>query len=119
MYEVSEEICEYISHEEVYEMVSGSIMADIDLAEQVVFMCLSDTSPMGYPIFSHDNILDGLTFDMLILEVHCNLPKDKINFSAIKKQLQEDIDMRIEDAFSMLELCKDNLVKACKGEIDE
>lgn len=30
MYEISEEICEYISHEEVAEMVSGSVMSDFE-----------------------------------------------------------------------------------------
>ena len=30
MYEISEEICEYISHEELDEMVSGSVMSDFE-----------------------------------------------------------------------------------------
>ena len=34
MYEVSEEICEYLSHNEVAEMVSGSIWSDVDISEE-------------------------------------------------------------------------------------
>lgn len=34
MYEVSEEICEYLSHNEIAEMVSGCIWSDVDLCEE-------------------------------------------------------------------------------------
>lgn len=34
MYEVSEEICEYLSRNEVAEMVSGSIWSDVDFSEE-------------------------------------------------------------------------------------
>ena len=68
----------------------------------------------GQEIFDDDNVLDGLDFKTLIAEIRCNIPKGKITFDAIKRQLKEDIDIRIQDAFTMLDLCKGTIKKVCK-----
>ena len=48
-----------------------------------------------------DNILDGLTFDELILTVHCNC-REKTE-KAVRKELKEIVNSRLEDMYYLLE----------------
>lgn len=70
-------------------------------------------------VHSKDNVLDGLDFETLITEIKCNYPKDKINKDVVYKQLMADLEVRIEDARFLLELCLENIIKASKGELND
>lgn len=55
------------------------------------------------------NIIDPLTFDILLLEISCNLPE--INEATIRAQFEEDLKSRIQSA---KEVFNDNLKNILK-----
>ncbi len=59
---------------------------------------------LGDDLTTDDNLLDPITFDDLILTVHCNCRR--ITEDAVKRELAEFLKMRFED---MLELLKINI----------
>ena len=61
-----------------------------------------------------DSVLDGLDFSMLILELKCNFPKEKINKETIFKQFMEDLSIRIEDSKFLLNICMDRIIEEAK-----
>lgn len=56
---------------------------------------------LGEDLSSNDNLLDGITFYDLILQVHCNCRK--ITPQAVRKELEETLSQRIEDMRFLLE----------------
>ena len=60
------------------------------------------------------NLIDGLTFDTLLLEIHCNI-RD-INLETVEKQFDEDIKSRVNEARGIFEANLDNIVKQAKKE---
>lgn len=60
------------------------------------------------------NLIDPLSFDTLLLEIHCNI-KD-INPETVRKQFQEDLQSRIDEAKSIFESNLNNVVKQAKKE---
>ena len=59
---------------------------------------------LGEDLRTDDNLLDPITFDDLILAVHCNCRH--INEETVKRELSEFLKMRFDD---MLELLKINI----------
>lgn len=59
------------------------------------------------------NIIDPLTFDILLLEISCNLPE--INEATIKAQFEEDLKSRIQSA---REVFNDNLKNILKDALE-
>jgi hypothetical protein len=55
------------------------------------------------------NILDGLTFDILLLEISCNLTK--INKETIRAQFELDLKIKIDSAREVFEANSDNILK--------
>lgn len=55
------------------------------------------------------NILDGYSFDILLLEISCNIKN--INKDTIKKQFEESLKMKIDSAKEIFEANLDNIVK--------
>ena len=60
------------------------------------------------------NLIDGLTFDTLLLEIHCNI-KD-INEDTVRAQFTEDLIGRMAEARSIFETNLNNIVKQAKEE---
>lgn len=60
------------------------------------------------------NLVDGLTFDTLLLEIHCNI-KEISRFS-VRAQFIEDLKSRTEEANKIFEANLDNIVKQAKKE---
>ena len=60
------------------------------------------------------NLIDGLTFDTLLLEIHCNI-KD-INAETITKQFNDDLNNRIEEAKSIFNSNLNNIINQAKKE---
>lgn len=61
---------------------------------------------LGEDLRTYDNLLDPVTFDDLILQLHCNLPKDRINKTSVREELRSLLDIRTDD---MLFLLKKNI----------
>lgn len=56
---------------------------------------------LGVDLSTCDNLLDGITFDDLILAVHCNCRE--INHMAVHQQLSEILAQRRQDMVHLLE----------------
>ena len=57
---------------------------------------------LGEDLSTCDNLLDGMTFDDLILAVHCNC-RD-ITPNAVRKELMEILSSRKQDMIYLLEI---------------
>lgn len=63
---------------------------------------------------TYDSLLDGLTFDDLILAVHCNCRN--INEAAVLKELKEMLEGRHQDMMFLLKNNMDIIIqKAMEG----
>jgi hypothetical protein len=58
-----------------------------------------------------DKIMDPLTFGRLMLEIDCNLPKEKITEKEVWKQFEEDILTMLVDARSTLATHMDEIIE--------
>lgn len=84
-----------------------------------MLLCESEkTGNYNRDIYSQDSVLDGLDFDTLILEMKCNYPKEKITSENVIKQFKEDLEIRLQDSYILLEYAMENIIKAAKGEIE-
>ena len=69
---------------------------------------------LGEDLSTCDNLLDGMTFDDLILAVHCNC-RD-ITPAAVRKELMEIFASRKQDMIYLLEMNMDEIMaEARKG----
>lgn len=57
---------------------------------------------LGEDLLPSDNLLDGITFGDLILQIHCNLPANKRTPEAVRKELDETLSGRLEDMWYLL-----------------
>lgn len=55
------------------------------------------------------NLIEGLTFEALLLEVHCNLPN--ITEDTVRKQFLEDLNSRVTEAKDIFDSNLKNIVK--------
>lgn len=67
---------------------------------------------LGDDLSACDNLLDGITFDDVILAAHCNCKT--IDRNAIRAQVQEILSQRLEDMNYLLDRNIDKLVKIVK-----
>lgn len=70
---------------------------------------------LGEDMFPEDNILDGITFDEIILTLHCNVRKEQINADAVSKTAKEILEMRLEDCRFILENNIEEIVNRAKN----
>lgn len=56
---------------------------------------------LGEDAYPEDNILDGITFQEVIMTVHCNCRE--ITYDAIRKEVSTLLKMRIEDMKILME----------------
>lgn len=63
---------------------------------------------LGEDLSTCDNLLDGMTFDDLILAVHCNC-RD-ITPNAVRKELMEIFASRKQDMIYLLEMNMDEIM---------
>lgn len=61
------------------------------------------------PYETSQNILDGYSFDMLLLEVNCNLRE--INEATVRAQFEESLKSKIESAREVFEANLKGIVK--------
>jgi hypothetical protein len=77
---------------------------------------IDEQNRYAHSVMDTDSVLDGLNFSTLILELSANYPKEKINKNVVFKQFMQDLEIRIEDAKFLLNLCMDNIIKAARGD---
>lgn len=65
---------------------------------------------LGEDLFGEDSLLDGLTFDDLILAVHCNCRT--VTPAGVRKQLREILTGRLQDMNYLLENNMDAIMSA-------
>lgn len=69
---------------------------------------------LGEDLAKSDNLLDGITFDELILQVHCNCRE--ITPQAVRNELKKTLMSRLEDMDYLLERNVDAIMaEAMKG----
>nr|DAJ66696.1 MAG TPA: hypothetical protein [Caudoviricetes sp.] len=69
---------------------------------------------LGEDLGLEDNIMDGFTFEDIILQVHCNCRK--INEESVRQEIKELVLLRMEDMTELLDRNIDVIMKeAMKG----
>ena len=63
------------------------------------------------------NLIDGLTFKTLLLEIYCNIPE--INRATVGRQFEKDLQGRIDEARSVFEANLNNIVAYAQNERKE
>lgn len=66
---------------------------------------------LGEDLSTYDNLLDGVTFDDLILQMHCNVPKENMTPNCVRAQLHELLDGRLDDMWFLVEKNMDKIIE--------
>ena len=66
---------------------------------------------LGEDLATYDNLLDPVTFDDLILALHCNVRKQDINSDATRRELGKILKQRLEDMQALLEKNTDKIIE--------
>lgn len=69
---------------------------------------------LGQDLIPSDNILDGFTFDDIILAVRCNCRT--VDWAAVLKTAREILEMRMEDYNYLLRNNLDQIVQIVKDQ---
>ena len=67
---------------------------------------------LGEDVDRHDNLLDSISFDELILTVHCNC--QEITQEAVEKELNRILEIRVQDMKYLLENNIDKIITEAK-----
>lgn len=67
---------------------------------------------LGDDVSKNDNLLDGITFDDIILAVHCNCKE--ITPEAVRKEFKEFLEIRMTDTEFLLENNMDEIIAEAK-----
>ena len=69
---------------------------------------------LGEDLLTSDNLLDGITFDELILTLHCNQRRDLITPEVVVRTLLETLECRREDMMFLLWNNMDKIIEYAK-----
>lgn len=91
-------------------------LASVDKDAEEISPTSAASSPenewrLGEDLRTYDNLLDGITFDDLILQMHCNVPKDKMTPECVRSQLNEFLESRLDDMRFLLENNIDKIIE--------
>lgn len=67
---------------------------------------------LGDDLVTSDNLLDGVTFDDLILAVHCN--SREVNPASVRAELSEILASRKQDMMFLVEKNMDAIIREAK-----
>lgn len=67
---------------------------------------------LGDDVSRHDSLLDGITFDDIILAVHCNCKE--ITPEVVRKEFKDFLEMRMTDTEYLLERNIDEIIAEAK-----
>ena len=60
------------------------------------------------------NVVDGMTFDILLLEIGCNLPE--ITKESVTAHFEQELAIRVEEAKAIFAANLDSIVKQARKE---
>jgi hypothetical protein len=63
---------------------------------------------------SHLNLIEGLSFDILLLEIDCNI--QEINAKTVTEQFESDLQSRVDEAREIFQANLSNIVKKAQKE---
>ena len=69
---------------------------------------------LGKDLSTYDVILPQITFDELILTLHCNIPKDKITPEAALRELRKILEINTEDMWFLVDKNMDKIIQYSK-----
>jgi hypothetical protein len=75
---------------------------------------LDEAKRYSQSISDNDNILDPVDFKSLILALNCNYPKEKITADKVWKEFFLDLEIKLQDAKFLLELCMDKIIEEAR-----
>lgn len=58
-----------------------------------------------------DAVLDGITFDDIILQLHCNVPKHMLKPCVVKAEIRELLESRLQDMEFLIENNIDKIIE--------
>ena len=67
---------------------------------------------LGDDVSRHDSLLDSITFDDIILAVHCNCKE--IVLEAVRKEFKDFLEMRMTDTEYLLDNNIDEIIAEAK-----
>ena len=69
---------------------------------------------LGVDVHEKDNILDGFTFEDIIIALHCNEPS--INEATVRKTVKLIMEQRLQDMNILIDINMNEIIKrASKG----
>lgn len=69
---------------------------------------------LGEDLCQGDNLLDGVTFGELIMQLHCNLPKDHITPYSVRRELNELLSIKFQDMEYLLDKNMGEIIRLAK-----
>lgn len=67
---------------------------------------------LGEDLSTYDNLLDPITFDEVILTVHCNC--SVIDRESVLKEILQLVKYRLDDTIDLLDINMDEIIKRSK-----
>jgi hypothetical protein len=74
----------------------------------------TDWSNVDLDSESHLSLIEGLSFDTLLLEINCNIQIQEINAKTVTEQFELDLQSRIDEAREIFRANLKNIVKKAK-----
>ena len=73
---------------------------------------------LGEDVSEHDNLLDGITFNQLIVSLHSG--SDRVTPAEVRKVVKDMLEIQLEDMWFLVDKNMDEIIKrAMKGRVIE
>lgn len=73
---------------------------------------------LGEDVSEHDNLLDGITFNQLIVSLHSG--SEKVTPADVRKVVKDMLEIQLEDMWFLVDKNMDEIIKrATKGRVIE
>lgn len=73
---------------------------------------------LGEDVSEHDNLLDGITFNQLIISLHSG--SEKVTPAEVRKVVKDMLEIQLEDMWFLVDKNMDEIIKrAMKGRVIE
>lgn len=66
-------------------------------------------------MLTSDSVLDGITFDDIILQLHCNVPKHMLKPCVVRTEIRELLQSRLQDMEFLVENNIDKIIEKAGG----
>ena len=73
---------------------------------------------LGEDVSEHDNLLDGITFNQLIVSLHSG--SEKVTPAEVRKVVKDMLEIQLEDMWFLVDKIMDEIIiRAMKGRVIE